>query len=193
MFAKTRRNINKSCELQTGFNIIELLVIIVVIGILASIITVNYGGAQAKSRDSERTSEAKAIEAALESYRSKNTGYPPSSTATQVAGASTGGWETSGAAQPGTFISALKPLGFPTGTPSDPTNNTLADSGNTYRYKTFTAGSNGCDATKGDYYVFIVNNLETVSGASPQSSGFSCSGHNWQTDGDYAFGRFVNE
>lgn len=182
-----------SSNKQRGFSIVELLIVLVVIGILAVIITLNYGGTQAKSRDSRRIADAIAIESALESYRSENLSYPASSTATQVGGASTAGWETSGAAQPGTFLSAIEPYGFSSGVPLDPTNNTLLSTGKTYRYMTFAAGANGCDATKGTYYVFIVNDLETVSGASPRSPGFSCPGHNWQTDGDYAFGHYVYE
>jgi general secretion pathway protein G len=176
-----------------GFTIVELLIVIVVIGILVSIVTVNWTGAQARSRDAKRLSDAKAIEAALESYRSENNGYPAASTATQLAGASTGGWETSGAAQPGTFMSALKPYGLTSGVPLDPTNNTLNNVGKIYRYKTYAAGTNGCNASSGDYYVFVVNDLETVSGTSPQSPGFSCSGNDWQAYGDYVFGHFVNE
>jgi len=175
---------------QNGFTIIELTTVIVVIGILVSIITVNYLGSQAKARDSKRLTDAKAIEAGLESYRSENTGYPASSTATS---GTTGEWETSGAAQPGTFLSALKAFGFPTGVPLDPKNNTITSTGNTYRYATYAAGISGCDSTKGAFYVFVVNNLETVSGASPQSPGFSCSSRNWQTEGDYVVGHFVNE
>ena len=176
-----------------GFTIVELLLVIVVIGILATLVTYNYTSTQARSRDSKRTTDAKAIEAALELYRSENTGYPASTTATQVGGASTASWETSGAAQTGTFMSALKNYGFSTGVPIDPTNNTLTSSGKTYRYKTYVAGTNGCDATKGDYYVFVVNDLESITGTSPLSPGFSCSSYNWQTEGDYVFGGFVND
>lgn len=176
-----------------GFTIVELLVVIIVISILATIVTINWSGAQAKSRDSKRLADAKAIEAALESYRSENIGYPTSSTATQVAGASTGGWETSGAAQPGTFISAIKSFGFTSGVSVDPTNDSLSYTGKIYRYATYAAGSYSCDVAKGSYYVFIVNDLETVSGVSPHSPGFSCAGRNWQPEGDYVVGHFVNE
>lgn len=176
-----------------GFTIIELLIVIIVIGILATLVVYNYTGTQARTRDAKRTTDAKSIEAALESYRSENTGYPASSTATQVAGASTAGWETSGASQGGTFLSALEAHGFPMGVPIDPVNNTLTTSGKTYRYKTYVAGNNGCDVNKGDYYVFVINDLETITGTSPLSPGFSCSGYDWQTEGDYVFGAFVND
>jgi prepilin-type N-terminal cleavage/methylation domain-containing protein len=176
-----------------GFTIVELLVVIVVIGILVTIVTINWSGAQARSRDSKRLADAKAIEAALESYRSNNTGYPASSTATQVGGAATAGWEASGASQPGTFMSAIEPFGFTSGVAVDPTNDSLTWAGKVYRYATYAAGTNGCDVSKGDYYVFMINDIETVSGAAPQSPGFSCPGRNWQPEGDYVVGHFVNE
>ncbi len=178
---------------QKGFTITELLLVLVIIGVLVSLAFVNYSATQAKSRDSKRLADAKAIEAGLESYRSENSSYPASTTATQVGGASTGEWETSGAAQPGTFLSAIKPYGFPTGVPIDPTNSTLTSSGKTYRYSTYTSGLHGCDVAKGAYYVFIVNDLETVSGTSPKSPGFSCTSRNWQLEGDYVVGHYVNE
>ncbi len=178
---------------QKGFTIIEIATVIAVIGILVTIAIVNYNAAQAKSRDSKRLADASAIEAALEAYRSENSSYPNSTTATQVGGAATSGWETSGAAQPGTFITSLKAYGLTSGTPIDPVNNTLTASGKTYRYATYGAGTNGCDVNKGTYYVFIINDFETVSGTPPNSSGFSCPGRNWQPEGDFVFGHFQHE
>lgn len=178
---------------QKGFTIIEIATVIAVIGILATIVIVSYNAAQAKSRDSKRLADAKAIEAALESYRSENIGYPASTTATQVAGANTSGWETSGAAQPGTFLSALKPYGFLTGVPVDPRNDTLLHYGFTYKYATYPAGTSGCDINKGAFYVFAVYDFESSFGTSIHSPGFSCPGRNWTTEGLYVVGHYVNE
>ncbi len=187
----------KSLRRQKGFTVVELLIVIVVIGILVSLVLIGYGTTQAKSRDNKRLTDAKAIELALESYRSQNTDYPPSNTTTQLGGAATGSWETSGAAQPGTFLNhptgSLKNFGFNGGVPLDPINNSTTVTGNTYMYQNFPAGTNGCLASKGNYYVFIVQNLETYSSTPPQSPGFSCSGHDWSLDGKYVVGHFVNE
>lgn len=174
-----------------GFTIVELLVVIVVIGILVTIVTVSWSGAQARSRDAERLSDAKAIEAALESYRSNNTGYPAANCNPTCA--ATGFWETSGAAPPGTFMSDIEPFGFTSGVALDPVNDSVTWSGKIYRYALYGAGAYSCDAAKGAYYVFMINDFETVSGPSPQSPGFSCPGRDWQTEADYVVGHFVNE
>lgn len=59
-----------------GFTIVELLVVIVVIGVLASIVTVAYGSVTQRARDTERLSEIASIEKALELYYTDNGGYP---------------------------------------------------------------------------------------------------------------------
>ena len=51
---------------QTGFTIVELLIVIVVIAILAAISIVAYNGIQVRSRDSIRKSDIASIEKALE-------------------------------------------------------------------------------------------------------------------------------
>jgi prepilin-type N-terminal cleavage/methylation domain-containing protein len=57
---------------QKGFTIVELLIVIVVIGILATVAYVNYQGVQAQARDTERIAEVQAIGDAIKLYRLKN-------------------------------------------------------------------------------------------------------------------------
>jgi prepilin-type N-terminal cleavage/methylation domain-containing protein len=57
---------------KQGFTIVELLVIIVVIGILASISVFAYNGVQAKARDSTRIAHLEKIAEAIQMYRTKN-------------------------------------------------------------------------------------------------------------------------
>jgi len=59
-----------------GFTLIELLVVIAIIGILAGVVVVNVGSAQAKARDAKRISDMKAIQTALEMYYDDNGVYP---------------------------------------------------------------------------------------------------------------------
>lgn len=59
-----------------GFTIVELLIVIVVIGILATLVIVTFTGIQQKARDSKRKTDLGAVQAALESYYSSNNTYP---------------------------------------------------------------------------------------------------------------------
>lgn len=59
-----------------GFTIVELLIVIVVIGILATLVIVTFTGIQQKSRDAKRKTDVGAVQASLESYYSSNNTYP---------------------------------------------------------------------------------------------------------------------
>lgn len=61
---------------QRGFTIVELLIVIVVIGILAAITIVAFNGVQKQARDTERISEVKAMQKAIEMYRVEKGEYP---------------------------------------------------------------------------------------------------------------------
>ena len=61
-----------------GFTLVELLVVVAIIGILASIITVSVVGSKAKSRDAKRVADVKNLQLALSLYYSDNSQYPTS-------------------------------------------------------------------------------------------------------------------
>ena len=61
---------------QSGFTIVELLIVIVIIGILAGLVITTFVGIQARGRDSERQTDIKAIQGQLEAYFANNGGYP---------------------------------------------------------------------------------------------------------------------
>lgn len=61
---------------KRGFTIVELLVVVVVIAILASIAIVSYSGITQQARDSKRATEAQALVQALDLYYSDNGIYP---------------------------------------------------------------------------------------------------------------------
>jgi len=61
--------------------LVELLIVIAIIGILASIVLATTGTARAKSRDARRLADFKSVQAALELYYSSNSStYPPANT-----------------------------------------------------------------------------------------------------------------
>ncbi len=64
---------------QKGFTIVELLIVVVVIGILAAIVTVAYTGIQSRARDSAVQSELKGFGKAVEVYHALNGAYPTGS------------------------------------------------------------------------------------------------------------------
>ena len=66
-------------QANRGFTIVELLIVIVVIAILASISVVAYVGIQQRARDTQRLSDLRSIAQALELYKVDNGHYPKES------------------------------------------------------------------------------------------------------------------
>jgi len=61
---------------KKGFTLIEMLIVITIIAVLASLILVGMGGARAKTRDSKRVADLHNVMNALELYYSLNYTYP---------------------------------------------------------------------------------------------------------------------
>lgn len=61
---------------NSGFTIVELLVVIVVIGILAAISIVSYNGIQERARSAETLTRIDAYTQALQIYRAQNGSFP---------------------------------------------------------------------------------------------------------------------
>src|SRR3989344_3077304 len=66
----------KNQKRQQGFTIVELLIVIVVIGILAALVITTFTGIQQKARNTERTTDIKAIHGQVEAYYAQNGSYP---------------------------------------------------------------------------------------------------------------------
>ena len=69
---------------ETGFTIVELLIVIIVIGILAALVLVTFTGVQQKARNTERTTDVKAIASHLEVYYANQGYYPDSASLTDT-------------------------------------------------------------------------------------------------------------
>lgn len=67
---------NAWAQKQKGFTIIELIIVIVVIGILASIVYVSFTTVQKRSRDAQRDRDVMDIQRALDKYYAANGAYP---------------------------------------------------------------------------------------------------------------------
>jgi len=65
---------------QSGFTIVELLIVIVVIGILAAITIVAYNGIQTRANNTSAATAAENAAKKIESFNSVTSGYPVSGT-----------------------------------------------------------------------------------------------------------------
>lgn len=183
---------------QTGFTIVELLIVIVVIGILATISIVAYNGIQGKARDSQRISDLNAIVKALEIHKANNGTYPAT-----VSTPNASSWEvsTDGSNNATNFLSALVSTNVVNKVPVDPVNTgvTLNPSINSatyeYFYYLYAAGSSGCDPARGAFYVLGATRMNSVAAGQthPSSPGFSClPTRDWATNGAWVTGNYVN-
>jgi len=76
---------------KSGFTIVELLIVIVVIGILAAITAVAYNGVQSRARDAQRLSDMNRLQKSVELYYAENGFYPLCVTNTSCTST---GWST---------------------------------------------------------------------------------------------------
>jgi len=141
-------------QTHSGFTIVELLIVIVVVAILAAISIVAYSGVQSRARDAERSTEMKTIEEALALYFMDNGGYPNCSGGTYVPTTAVGGCTTAGLA------AALVPK-YLNATPAEPINSGR----DVYQYA-FGYRKTGATTYTGDASSNYITgmHLETVSG-----------------------------
>lgn len=69
----------KNIRHRSDFTIVELLIVIVVIGILASITIVAYSEVQSKAQDSRRLQDTQTFITSLKLYKTLNGAYPRAS------------------------------------------------------------------------------------------------------------------
>lgn len=66
--------------LKKGFTLIEMLVVISIIGVLASLAIISYTGTQKSARDTQRKSDLRQYQNSLEVFANKNNGFYSSRT-----------------------------------------------------------------------------------------------------------------
>jgi prepilin-type N-terminal cleavage/methylation domain-containing protein len=97
---------NKNC----GFTLVELLIVISIISLLASIVLASLNNARVNARDTQRISDIRQMRIALELYRNVNGGYP-----------ALGGWKQSNDSNWSELQTELAP--YMPKLPIDPVNN----------------------------------------------------------------------
>jgi len=157
----------------SGFTIVELLIVVVVIAVLAAITIVAFNGVQARARDSQRRSDVRAITKALELYKISNGAYPAATPSC---------WESSNAASFMEYLVAGAGSAGIDSVPVDPVNN----SSYYYSYCRYSAGVYNCDAARGDYVVVTIKRLETNPTGAGESS-WICPLRNWNVDNGNEF------
>ncbi len=73
-----------------GFTLIEILIVVAIIAILASVVLVGLGPTQQQGRDARRLSDLREVQTALELYYNQNGSYPSASDWTSLTTALTG-------------------------------------------------------------------------------------------------------
>ncbi len=61
---------------SSGFTLIELLIVIAIIGVLATILLVNFMGVRQRTRDAQRKADLRQIQSAIELYKADQGDYP---------------------------------------------------------------------------------------------------------------------
>lgn len=143
-----------------GFTLIEILVVIVIIALVASVVILSVNNVRKKSRDTKRKVDLNAVQVALESYRVKNSSYPTTNSewwssctggnppsSTQIICKGTNWMPTVGFIPK--YISVL---------PSDPLNSDEATKPDTSNFYGYLYRSDGKD------YKLMVYRLETADG-----------------------------
>lgn len=137
---------------RQGFTIVELLIVIVVIAILATISVVAYNGIQGRARDSGRQQDIRQLTRALELYYIDNGEYPTAGGSTTI----NGSWSTTADASWQNLVNALNSY-MGSKVPVDPisTPNGNVQGAGKYNYAYFSA-SNYCNGAMSTHQGYLL-------------------------------------
>jgi len=159
---------------QTGFTIIELVVVLSILAILSGVLVPRVSSHMRAARDARRLADIKMLRAAIEEYYADTGDYP-------VAGANSsyGGWDVS---HDGGFIDVLQDEGYIDELKTDPVDDVTYH----YRYYVYEKGSYGCSGER--FYVLGIRNFESAAFASRNRGFFKCASRDWGNEFAYVTG-----
>ena len=169
---------------NTGFTLVELLIVIVIIAILAAVSVVAYSGIQDRALDTSDVKNIAEIQKSLELYKAKNGSYPPSTrTNTANCPSHTNGYSYSDATDK-TWLSSLTGDDGISAVPAPLKTN---DCSHWYSYLYVPASSYNCPSRTANYYVLQVEGTKgavkppstAVNGTWSPCAGASASWSTW--------------
>lgn len=161
---------------RSGFTVVELVTVIAIIGVLATIIISSYSGVQAENRDTRRKTDIANIAKALEVYYSDTGAYPIPTGTTSTINSS---WYSSNDSSWTTFNSLMTDVAA---MPTDPRNNAQPLNANSFAYAYFSGSY--CGKQPGQWYLLVYRYENT---AKEKKSDGTCT-VNELGDGYYADG-----
>lgn len=97
---------------KSGFTLVELIIVMVIIAILATITAVGYNGVQAKARDTDRKNDLTDIAEAIQLYRQKYGSDVQTGSGCGSGGNGSGWFNYSGSTYPASILSCLQTAGY---------------------------------------------------------------------------------
>ncbi|MFA5184462.1 MAG: type II secretion system protein [Patescibacteria group bacterium] len=161
---------------NTGFTLVELIVVIAIIGLLSSLSIVGLNSAREKAKITRRLADMKQIQTALEVYYDIYGYYPPPNNNDD----NCSGWDTGN--KDHELLAGYLP-GIMNIVPGDQ-DTTGCNGYNYYRYGT---GNYGCNSARGAYYVLGIRGTGKTY---PTSPGWTCPNRSWNGEFEWVAGAF---
>lgn len=125
---------------RKGFTIVELLIVIVLIGILASIALLAYGNIQQRARDAQRKSDLASIAKSLQHYRTDNGNFITTGSGCGYAGNGGGFYNAQDTNYPTSIDNCLRNAGYHPRQIIDPSKSVGCNGLSCYTYMKYNCG-----------------------------------------------------
>ena len=182
-FSSEKKKVVPRCTGERGLSLIELIVVTAVIALLVSISLVAFNNYRDRASDLRRVAEMTSIQKALELYYITYNKYPDG----DFDGC--GSWDTGNAMHPLLDGRSMEPYFGGSKAPVDIWKYSDCEG---YRYYRYPAGSYGCPASRGPYYVLGVTDMQSSDFPYPGSPGWACGSRDWQNEFDWVVGGYEN-